>query len=551
VTDKRRWIKYVFVYVLIVGAVALVPFWKYVDFALLGQMLGEDRTLDPELVAIDLNAHLGHVRPPLADVLEAICRPANAAAAELTCTRPYAERPKLVVLDVEFIANRGDQRIVDRLVRDIKALRAANMRVYGAVLPSNDPGDQSAQRENERAVEKIYSLLSGYGHTELFVIPFLQGFAWYEPTVDFPNGSRMEALPLNIVKSARQSSQPTAVKETRIVPIGSHRDFLQSVHSYPLPATYQFTNDDWVLVGDILGEREVAAKQNGVNLGERTGFELLAWALDDEKKRTETDTTNGATRFEPHVDAGLLVILLLLFSALAVAAYRYAFARLKTRRYCFTLSLAAALGVTFGAFVLLELVLFANHQLFARVSLIAVGIVTAGALTARWTVSDVRHERFLTSLWASAAQGRNPPVYDVFISYARDPENAKWVEENVYEPLSRTLGPDGRPLRIFLDREVLSAGHDWYQRIVQAIYGSKRFVAIYSAGYFDRWFCRDELELAMLRSSGGSQFIVPVSRVGSAIPKRYGAIQFVDAGKPGFLDEVIRSIRTADEEVHA
>jgi hypothetical protein len=55
----------------------------------------------------------------------------------------------------------------------------------------------------------------------------------------------------------------------------------------------------------------------------------------------------------------------------------------------------------------------------------------------------------------------------------------------------------------------------------------------------------------MLRSSGGSQFIVPVSRVGSAIPKRYGAIQFVDAGKPGFLDEVIRSIRTADEEVHA
>ena len=549
-TFWKRYGLYIALYLAVIAAFASVRVWKYVDFAILSQMLGQNRTLDPEIVAVDLNAPLGHVRPPLADVLETICKPHDPAAETLTCTRSGEKLPKLVVIDVEFINNRGDPAIVARLVRDIKALRAAGVRVYGAVLPSNDPGDQNGKAEDERAVEEIYGVLSGYGHTKLDVVPFFRGgVTWYEPVIEFPNGSRLEALPLNVVKSARESALPTAVHDERIVPIGSHAAFLEAIHRAPLPADFEFTADDWVLIGDVRGERDLAASGNGPDLAGRTGFELLAFALDDEKKRTEGDTANGAARYEPHVDVFLMLILLALFSAASVVAYRLIFARLRTRRACFSLSLGGALLVTFAALYLLELVLVANHQIYAQLTLVSVGIITAGALTARWTVADVHHTRFLTGLWADAERVGDGERFDVFISYARDPENAAWVEEHVYRPLSQMRRADGTPLRVFFDRDSIKAGNDWYRRIVTAIYRSERFVAVYSKGYFERWFCRDELELAMLRAGGGKPFIVPLSRVGGAIPKRYASIQFVDVERnPNFIDEVALSVRDAGAE---
>src|SRR5262249_4786795 len=279
-------------------------------------------------------------------------------------------------------------------------------------------------------------------------------------------------------------ARPTVVRETRIVPLGSHQDFLQSEHTYPLPRSFAFANDDWVLIGDDLAEREYAGKGGQSTFGVRSGFELLAWALVDEKDRTQMATASGAPVYEPHVDIGLMLILLVAFSLLAAVAYRQIFARIRTRRYSYTLSFLGAVLIAVVGMGALEMVLISNHQLFSQVTLVSAGIVTASALTARWTVVDVRHQRFLTSLWARAAKVGDADRYDVFISYARDPENAAWVEANLYRPLCEKTGADGNPLRVFFDRETLIVGSEWYNRIVGAIYGSRIFVAVYSAGYF-------------------------------------------------------------------
>ncbi len=541
----RRYGVFVLVYLVCIAAFASLQVWKYADFALMGQLLGEDRSIDPEVVVIDLNAHLGQVRAPLAGVLETICGTSMAPRGAMHCTRGANALPKLIVLDVEFIENRGDPAEVDRLARVITALRGAGVRVYGAVLPSNPPGVQTGQPAGGRPIERLYSLLSGYGHTELWVVPFLRGFAWYDPEIETKDGVRIEALPLNVVKSARQSAQPTPVHDTRIVPLGAHQDFGQSVHSVPFPRSFAFTNDDWVLIGDALGEGEKTPTR--IAAGDRSGFELLAWALADEKKRTEAETSNGAARYEPHVDVALMLILLALFSGLAVVVYRLIFSRVRARRFCFTLSFVGAVLVSLGALALLELLLLANHQLYSQVTLVAAGIVIASAVTARWTARDVHHQRFLVSLSMSAQGLVETERFDVFISYARDPENAAWVEQNVYRPLSQTLHENGQPLKVFFDRENLAVGAAWYERIVRAIHGSARFVAVYSAGYFDRWFCRDELELAMLKPFEGSPFIVPISRVGNAVPRRYLGIQFIDVDRnPGFIAEIVRSIHAAE-----
>ena len=91
-------------------------------------------------------------------------------------------------------------------------------------------------------------------------------------------------------------------------------------------------------------------------------------------------------------------------------------------------------------------------------------------------IDTLRRERLLADMRGSK---RTSAIrYDVFISYARDAENAKWVERNVLEPLERASKADGSRYRICFDRKTIKVGYSWYSTQVDAICQTAYFIPV-------------------------------------------------------------------------
>lgn len=89
--------------------------------------------------------------------------------------------------------------------------------------------------------------------------------------------------------------------------------------------------------------------------------------------------------------------------------------------------------------------------------------------------------------------------YDVFISYAR--EDLKWVQQHLYEPLTRCRLADGRAPRIFFDlgEHGIGVGDNFLKKIAAAIEHATHIVPVYSRFYFLKRMCIKELDLAYQR----------------------------------------------------
>ena len=146
-----------------------------------------------------------------------------------------------------------------------------------------------------------------------------------------------------------------------------------------------------------------------------------------------------------------------------------------------------------------------------------------------------------TGAMAAGAAGQ---ARDVFISYARDEKNARWVEENVLAALYAARRSDGKPLAVFFDRHAIKVGYAWYATIVDAICESKYFIPIYSHDYFSRPFCVDELNVAMVRRVDNPAFrILPIAHNAGPVPARYASVQYVEAERePAFMDHILATI---------
>jgi hypothetical protein len=534
-------LRYVVLFVAILAGVALlVPAWKYADLWLLATLVdgAQDREIDDQVVPIDLNAGLGRVRKPLLELLGEIC---GSTGAEFRCDRPARELPSVVAIDVEFFANAGDPAQVRRLSQAVSALYDRGISVYGSILPYNQPGIAQARDAAGAPVEELDQHFSGFGHTQLFTLPLFPSVAWYEPTLLLPSGQELQALPLSIQEGiSGHANLAASSQQTRVFSVGSHAAFLGAVRTVPLDSSRRkFSKFDWLVIGDLPAEKAALSKRpGGAAARDRTGFELVTWAISDFKRQLVQ------RRFATLDDSRLMIAMVVQSSALAVILFRFAFARLRTRRYCYALSFLAASAGSFAALVILVGALYASGTVYSRVSLVCCGIVTASALAARQAADDERHLRFLTSVASEARAKRAGALrYDVFVSYAHEPENTRWIEEQVLGILSAARGPDGELLRIFFDRESLGVGTLWYDRISEAVQTSRYFVPIYSKTYFQRWFCRDEIELALLRLEQSPDFIVPVSRVGPRIPRRYADLQYVDAVRDReFMAKVLRAV---------
>ena len=142
-------------------------------------------------------------------------------------------------------------------------------------------------------------------------------------------------------------------------------------------------------------------------------------------------------------------------------------------------------------------------------------------------------ERALQEDVSTGAQAPLADVYDIFLSYSRTPkENAAWVAENLYVPLSKQL-IDGRPLRVFFDQTSIRVGSAWYFKLAESIQGSRCFVAVYSDEYFQKDFCKFEMGKAAVRLIKDRHFaVVPIMRGDVKVPPAFEHIQSLPATTP-------------------
>jgi hypothetical protein len=173
----------------------------------------------------------------------------------------------------------------------------------------------------------------------------------------------------------------------------------------------------------------------------------------------------------------------------------------------------------------------------------ALGAAFAWLGARRWIADErVRHEM--------TRSGEERAVqYDVFVSYAHDPaENRAWVKHAIVAPLAALRHADGTPYRIFFDEAAIKVGTQWKTEIELALLGTRCFVPVYSERYFERPYCREEIEIADQLRIEGRLRILPVARAVDGVPERYlRKAQYLDArANPEFIGELIEQIVDTD-----
>jgi hypothetical protein len=103
-------------------------------------------------------------------------------------------------------------------------------------------------------------------------------------------------------------------------------------------------------------------------------------------------------------------------------------------------------------------------------------------------------------------------MYDIFISYKRDPWWMAWHHDYLRNLIRTFLVNDlHREPKIFIDREIQTSS-DWPIRLGEALARSSVLVAVLNSNYFRSYWCRHELDLMLDRLScfPKRQIIVPL-----------------------------------------
>jgi TIR domain-containing protein/WD40 domain-containing protein len=137
--------------------------------------------------------------------------------------------------------------------------------------------------------------------------------------------------------------------------------------------------------------------------------------------------------------------------------------------------------------------------------------------------------------------GTTDPAFDVFVSYRRTDQ--EWVKERVARILSNCRTHDSRRARVFLDSYSLRAGSPWHMAIDSAIRIARRFVPVWTAGFWDSEICRHEMEVAQSCDPEGTRgFIVPVWDGRCPLPEPFGSMHAHQVGHERFLDLLCRDL---------
>lgn len=527
---RRAWIGYGLAAALGASVLAFAGgiggMWQWLDHTLYRQLRGgEEPPPAPGIQLIDLqqpapvgndNAErTGSFRHRVGEVLQAL-----AAGTRV---------PSVVVLDVWFAADASGG---EAILAGIAALRARGARVVGAVNLIERHGQRS-QDPLARHDARIYRhALDGYGHTELH---YHYGVLSYERDVPIraagdSTGLVTEALPALPLVAVLDPTRVDALPAALVVPVGDDRAFdarvtriattglpLEAAERRQLAAVAAATH---VIVGSFAADSD--------NVLSRPGPLLIAWAMSDLLAGRTSEHRAPLNR--PGVALLLALAAALGAGAAAVGAFHVLRARVASPNW-YRLALACLLlGCLAGVALLLtaQAIALSSAQFVplawpASCALLAALLATRA--NRRW-IDDAR-----VRIEQQQADVERAIRYDVFVSYAHDPpENSEWVREHVVRPLAQMSAPDGRRLRIFFDERSIEVGRAWKREIELALLGSRCVVPIYSERYFDRPYCREEIELADQLRIEGRLELLPVARIASGIPERFlRKVQYLDA----------------------
>ena len=168
--------------------------------------------------------------------------------------------------------------------------------------------------------------------------------------------------------------------------------------------------------------------------------------------------------------------------------------------------------------------------------------------------------------------------YDIFLSYNTEFPFGTWVQENLI-PFLRpyTENTINRKVKIFHDRDGISTGDSWPERLKNAIAHSRCMVAVWSPSYFNSEWCMNECAVMLNRekrlgyrtSTTPNGLIVPIcvfdgqhfpefakeiqygdcrdyARVGEGFKKTTRYIEFQDH-LVGWTRDIVESINAAPE----
>ena len=446
--------------------------------------------------------------------------------------------PRIVLIDVWLSSNPAGSEPV---VKGIAALRGKGARVYAAVDPRDRHGQYTADFMKSHH-EAIYSsALDGYGHTQL---EHAFGVLKYERELVLPSAMgelRVSALP---VRSAMDSGAADTLPASLVIPLGSDEAFKPFMHRLASadgkfqPAIPADATPNYVIIGSIAEDSD--------NVLRRSGPLLLAWALSD------LVAGQASVAREPLNHPAALLGLAALAALLAWGAFQLVFRAMRGRvapsRWDALALWTALTGFLAATAILLaigSIALLAGRVIPAAFPIMCAGLGAAFAwLGARRWIAEEQVQRALRG------SGEERAVqYDVFISYAHDPaENRAWVKQQVVAPLASLRHADGTPYRIFFDEAAIKVGRRWKTEIELALLGSRCFVPVYSERYFERPYCREEIEIADQLRIEGRLRMFPVARAVEAVPERYlRKVQYLDVrANPEFMRELILQIADGD-----
>lgn len=458
----------------------------------------------------------------------------EALGSALTQLAALPAPPRTVLIDIWLSSNPAGAQAV---IKGIAALRAKGAKVYAAVDPKDRHGKNTADFMKSHH-EAIYSsVLDGYGHTQL---DYGFGVLKYERELVLPMPAGEIRLPALPVRAAIEAERADALPASLVIPLGADAVFKPFTHRLigaagriepAIPADASLT---YALIGSFAEDSD--------NVLKRPGPLLLAWALSDllaGKASVAREPLN-----HPLALLGLAALAALLAWGTFELSFRIVRARVAPSRWsALARRLALAAFLVSAAMLLCAggIVLLAGRVIPVAfpMACAALGSAFAWLGARRWVANEqVRREM--------AEGGEERAVqYDVFVSYAHDPsENKAWVKSAIVAPLAALRHADGTPYRIFFDEAAIKVGRQWKTEIELALLGTRCFLPVYSERYFERPYCREEIEMADQLRIEGRLRMFPVARAVEGVPERYlRKVQYIDArANLEFLGELTAQI---------
>ena len=447
----------------------------------------------------------------------AVFRARLAQLAALLAAQPLAA-PSAVVFDVQFVA-RNDG--LPELIAALRALQKTGTKVYAAVDPRHPSNAQPWPGYMAEHARPLYEgVLDGMGHT---LFDQHGSVVKYDPRLALGDGVTLTSLVIKVAE-AHFSRPLNAQDKPLLLHLGApgqmqawrfEQGRLVALAASGAPDLRQRI----VVAGDMRADRAPGAQASGP--------EHLAWAL--AARAASADVAEA--RLLANLPLLLGLTLALAGLACAVAWWVYRRAARSSRRMVWMC--AAALLLPLLVLTAAVAALRGTGLVLGQVTLPALGVVMAVLLCALFT--------WRYRLWAAvhAAAPAGESAYDVFVSYSRsDPAHVQWVREQVVAPLRAMTHPEGRTLRVFFDTHEIKVGDNWFERLLNAVGGSRCFMPLYSADYHAKHFCNYELTAAVRRHIQGTMEIVAVRCGDAPVPRAADGVQFVSAEDPAFMARI-------------